>query len=222
MGSLSQRSMPRSLRARARSASGRSRRSRGGKINVTGPDSRNPRRDAEGCRAMTPRPSSAKARSSSPPRSASSRWTAPACSRWSGPQSAKLEAVGVTDAAGVVLADAGYWKNDAIQTLASEGIPTLVAPDADRRKEPGPVAAAGATTSPAPRTRRSRRRNLDGGCTGHHGHDSSPSCAPPARCAATAPASSPPSNTASPTAASKAQSRVRLISHRSLLAHRRR
>src|ERR671911_2105823 len=50
----------------------------------------------------------------------------------------ELEAVGVTDTPGVVLADAGYWKNDAIETLASEGIPTLVAPDADRRKEPRP------------------------------------------------------------------------------------
>src|SRR5918995_3639661 len=50
----------------------------------------------------------------------------------------ELEAVGVTDTPGVVLADAGYWKNDAIETLASEGIPTLVAPDADRRKDPRP------------------------------------------------------------------------------------
>jgi hypothetical protein len=39
---------------------------------------------------------------------------------------------------GVVLADAGYWKNDAIETLVAQGIPTLVAPDADRRKEPRP------------------------------------------------------------------------------------
>jgi hypothetical protein len=37
-----------------------------------------------------------------------------------------------------VLADAGYWKNDAIETLCGQGIPTLVAPDADRRKEPRP------------------------------------------------------------------------------------
>jgi transposase len=50
----------------------------------------------------------------------------------------ELEAVGVTDTPGVVLADAGYWKNDAIETLAAEGIPTLVAPDADRRKDPRP------------------------------------------------------------------------------------
>jgi len=50
----------------------------------------------------------------------------------------ELEAVGVTETPGVVLADAGYWKNDAIETLCGAGIPTLVAPDADRRKEPRP------------------------------------------------------------------------------------
>jgi transposase len=50
----------------------------------------------------------------------------------------ELEAVGVSDRPGVVLADAGYWKNDAIETLCGEGIPTLVAPDADRRKQPRP------------------------------------------------------------------------------------
>jgi hypothetical protein len=55
----------------------------------------------------------------------------------------ELEAVGVTDTPGVVLADAGYWKNDAIETLASEGIATLVAPDADRRREPRPSRRGG-------------------------------------------------------------------------------
>src|SRR5829696_3631335 len=49
-----------------------------------------------------------------------------------------LEAVGVTERPAVVLADAGYWKNDAIEALCAEGIPTLVAPDADRRKQPRP------------------------------------------------------------------------------------
>ena len=38
----------------------------------------------------------------------------------------------------MVLADAGYWKNDAIEALCGAGIPTLVAPDADRPKEPRP------------------------------------------------------------------------------------
>jgi transposase len=50
----------------------------------------------------------------------------------------ELAAVGVTKTPGVVLADAGYWKNDAIERLCGEGVPTLVAPDADRRKEPRP------------------------------------------------------------------------------------
>jgi transposase len=50
----------------------------------------------------------------------------------------ELEAVGVSETPGVVLADAGYWRNDAIETLCGQGIPTLVAPDADRRKEPRP------------------------------------------------------------------------------------
>src|SRR5215218_2415870 len=50
----------------------------------------------------------------------------------------ELEAAGVTETPGVVLADAGYWKNDAIETLCGKGIPTLVAPDADRRKQPRP------------------------------------------------------------------------------------
>src|SRR5436190_5473764 len=50
----------------------------------------------------------------------------------------ELEAVGVTDKPGVVLADAGYWKNDAIEAIVNQGIQTLVAPDADRRKKPRP------------------------------------------------------------------------------------
>jgi transposase len=50
----------------------------------------------------------------------------------------ELERAGVPETPGVVLADAGYWRNDAIETLCAEGIPTLVAPDADRRKQPRP------------------------------------------------------------------------------------
>ena len=45
---------------------------------------------------------------------------------------------GVTDTPGVVLADAGYCKNDAIDAIVAQGIQILVAPDADRRKEPRP------------------------------------------------------------------------------------
>src|SRR5688500_7147335 len=50
----------------------------------------------------------------------------------------ELERAGVDEAPGVVLADAGYWKNEAIEALVAQGIQTLVAPDADRRKEPRP------------------------------------------------------------------------------------
>ena len=50
----------------------------------------------------------------------------------------ELDAAGVTDAPAVVLADAGYWKNEAIEALCTAGIPTLVAPDADRRTAPRP------------------------------------------------------------------------------------
>ena len=51
---------------------------------------------------------------------------------------AELTAAGVEDSPGVVLADAGYWRNEAIEALVGQGIQTLVAPDADRRKEPRP------------------------------------------------------------------------------------
>jgi transposase len=50
----------------------------------------------------------------------------------------ELHAAGVADTPGVVLADAGYWKSSAIETLCGQGIATLVAPDADRRKEARP------------------------------------------------------------------------------------
>jgi hypothetical protein len=51
---------------------------------------------------------------------------------------AELDAAGVKEKPGVVLADAGYWKNEAIEALVGQGIQTLVAPDADKRKEPRP------------------------------------------------------------------------------------
>ena len=50
----------------------------------------------------------------------------------------ELHAAGVSDGLDVVLADAGYWTNSAIEALAAEGLRPLVAPDADRRKEPRP------------------------------------------------------------------------------------
>jgi len=51
----------------------------------------------------------------------------------------ELAAVGVSERPGVALADAGYWKNDAIEKIINEHhIQTLVAPDADKRKSPRP------------------------------------------------------------------------------------
>jgi hypothetical protein len=50
----------------------------------------------------------------------------------------ELRAAGVDRAPEVVIADAGYWKTEAIEALVAQGIQTLVAPDADRRKEPHP------------------------------------------------------------------------------------
>src|ERR671911_327652 len=50
----------------------------------------------------------------------------------------ELHAAAVADGLDVVLADAGYWTNSAIEALAAEGLQPLVAPDADRRKQPRP------------------------------------------------------------------------------------
>jgi hypothetical protein len=51
----------------------------------------------------------------------------------------ELAAAGVNETPGLVLADAGYWRNDAIEKLINERhIQTLVAPDADKRKGPRP------------------------------------------------------------------------------------
>jgi transposase len=50
----------------------------------------------------------------------------------------ELRAAGVDQAPDVVVADAGYWKTEAIEALVAQGIQTLVAPDADRRKQPSP------------------------------------------------------------------------------------
>jgi hypothetical protein len=61
----------------------------------------------------------------------------------------ELAAAGVTETPGAVLADAGYWKNEAIEALCADGIPTLVAPDADRRKQPRPGRRGGLLTSHA-------------------------------------------------------------------------
>ena len=50
----------------------------------------------------------------------------------------ELGAAGIAEKPGVVLADAGYWKNDAIEAIVASGIQILIAPDADSRKGPRP------------------------------------------------------------------------------------
>jgi Transposase DDE domain len=50
----------------------------------------------------------------------------------------ELRAAGVDRAPEVIVADAGYWKTEAIEALVAQGIQTLVAPDADRRNNPSP------------------------------------------------------------------------------------
>ena len=50
----------------------------------------------------------------------------------------ELGAAGIAEKPGVVLADAGYWKNDAIEAIVAAGIQTLISPDADSRKGPRP------------------------------------------------------------------------------------
>lgn len=48
----------------------------------------------------------------------------------------ELEAAGVTERPGVVLADAGYWSNGHIDSLRERGITPIVAPDAHNRDGP--------------------------------------------------------------------------------------
>ena len=55
----------------------------------------------------------------------------------------ELHAAGLSERLDIVLADAGYWTNNAIEALAAEGLQPLVAPDADRRKEPRPGRRSG-------------------------------------------------------------------------------
>ena len=61
----------------------------------------------------------------------------------------ELRSAGVAETPDVVLADAGYWRNDSIEAIVGQGIQTLIAPDADRRTEPRPGAAAASMTSAA-------------------------------------------------------------------------
>ena len=59
---------------------------------------------------------------------------------------AELEAAGVTDTPGVVVADAGYWHLEQMNEITGEGIPVLIPPDSSRRKSPRPGWDGGAYT----------------------------------------------------------------------------
>ncbi len=50
----------------------------------------------------------------------------------------ELQAAGVTDEVGVVLADAGYWHFQQMDELAAQGIPVLIPPDSTKRTSPRP------------------------------------------------------------------------------------
>ena len=46
----------------------------------------------------------------------------------------ELEAAGITEQPGVIVADAGYWHQQQMEHITGRGIPVLVPPDADKRK----------------------------------------------------------------------------------------
>jgi hypothetical protein len=46
----------------------------------------------------------------------------------------ELEAAGITEQPGVIVADAGYWHQQQMEHITGQGIPVLVPPDADKRK----------------------------------------------------------------------------------------
>jgi hypothetical protein len=55
----------------------------------------------------------------------------------------ELEAIGIPEKPGVVLADAGYWHQVQTQNIAARGIPALVPPDASKRTDTRPRWNAG-------------------------------------------------------------------------------
>jgi transposase len=50
----------------------------------------------------------------------------------------ELQAAGVSDTPGVLLADAGYWHHQQMEHIIDRGIQVLIPPDASRRKSPRP------------------------------------------------------------------------------------
>jgi hypothetical protein len=68
----------------------------------------------------------------------------------------QLAAAGIDEQPGLVLADAGYWNGPHINALAARGIPALVPPDADTRRDPSRLRRGGhyesSPSSPRPRS----------------------------------------------------------------------
>jgi transposase len=56
----------------------------------------------------------------------------------------ELDAAGITDRPGVVLADAGYWHSEQMEAVIDRGIEVLIPPDTSRRKAPRPGWQGGA------------------------------------------------------------------------------
>ena len=107
--------------------------SRPGLMNVTDHDSRPVRTHGQPrCRATTPSWPSTSSRSSSPPRSRPTHRTSDTSNRWSAPPNASSRRR--PRRPDVVLADAGYWHQRQIETVASDGIQVLVPPDAGLRR----------------------------------------------------------------------------------------
>jgi hypothetical protein len=50
----------------------------------------------------------------------------------------ELEAAGVSELPGVVVADSGYWHTEQIQRLTGDGIPVLIRPESGLRNTPRP------------------------------------------------------------------------------------
>ncbi len=56
----------------------------------------------------------------------------------------ELQAAGVRDTPELVVADAGYWHQDQMDTITADGIAVLIPPDSTRRKNPRPGWTGGA------------------------------------------------------------------------------
>jgi hypothetical protein len=59
----------------------------------------------------------------------------------------ELAAIGIRETPRVVLADAGYWHQDQMESIINRGIQVLIPPDAGNRKGNRPAGAAGSIAS---------------------------------------------------------------------------